>query len=267
MWPSRPRRVCPSGHSLVTGIESLYVRYALLGDIHGNTEALETVLAAIEAEHVDKIVCLGDIVGYGAEPVACLERIMGLGCDVIAGNHDWAAVGKLSIDCFNAYAKAAAIWTRDQLNDAHQAFLTDLPLTLTYDHFAVAHGTFHQPEAFNYIQTVFDAQQSFASLRDLGAQLGFLGHSHVPVGFFDTDPITYTLDQEIPVDEEVSVIVNAGSVGQPRDENNKASFALFDSDTKLVTIRRVEYDIDAAANKIRQAGLPEILALRLYQGK
>jgi len=132
----------------------------------------------------------------------------------------------------NAYAKAAALWTRDQLNKTHQDFLSALPLTITFEHFAIAHGTFHQPEAFNYIQTVFDAQQSFAALRDLGAKLGFLGHSHVPVGFFDTDPITYTLDQEIPVDDEVSVIVNAGSVGQPRDENNKASYALFDTDSK-----------------------------------
>lgn len=243
------------------------MRYALLGDIHGNTEALETVLAAVRSEKVDKIVCLGDIVGYGAEPAKCLEIIMDLKCDVIAGNHDWAAVGKLSIDCFNAYAKAAALWTRDQLSPAHCDFLANLPLTISYEHFAVAHGTFHQPEAFNYIQTVFDAQQSFASLKKLGATLGFLGHSHVPVGFFDTDPITYTLDPEIPVDEEVAVIVNAGSVGQPRDENNKASWALLDSDSKLVTIKRCEYDIDAAAAKIRQVGLPEILALRLYQGK
>jgi predicted phosphodiesterase len=243
------------------------VRYALLGDIHGNTEALETVLANVRSENVDRVVCLGDIVGYGAEPAKCLEIIRDLKCDVIAGNHDWAAVGKLSIDQFNAYAKAAALWTRDQLSQDHKDFLAALPLTITYDEFAVAHGTFHQPEAFNYIQTVFDAQQSFAALKKLGANLGFLGHSHVPVGFFDTDPITYTLDQEIPVDEEMAVIVNAGSVGQPRDENNKASWAMLDTETKLVTIKRVEYDIDGAAAKIRQVGLPEILALRLYQGK
>jgi len=243
------------------------VRYALLGDIHGNTEALEAVLASVRAESIDRVVCLGDIVGYGAEPVRCLEIIIGLGCDVIAGNHDWAAVGKLSIDCFNAYAKAAALWTRDQLNDAHKEFLTNLPLTIGYEHFAVAHGTFHQPEAFNYIQTVFDAQQSFEALKKLGASLGFLGHSHVPVGFFDTDPITYTLDSEIPVDEDAAIIINAGSVGQPRDENNRASWALLDTETRTVTIKRIEYDIEAAANKIRTAGLPEILAARLYQGK
>jgi diadenosine tetraphosphatase ApaH/serine/threonine PP2A family protein phosphatase len=243
------------------------VRYAFLGDIHGNTEALEAVLAAVRNENVDKIVCLGDVVGYGAEPVRCVEIIRELKCDVIAGNHDWAAIGKVSIDCFNAYAKAAAIWTREHLPQDHKDWLLTLPLTLTYEHCSVAHGTFHQPEAFNYIQTVFDANQSFAALKAMGSKLGFLGHSHVPVGFFDTDPITYTLDGDIPLDDELAVIVNAGSVGQPRDENNKASFAVFDSDKRHVTINRVPYDIDATAKKIREAGLPEILAARLYQGK
>jgi len=243
------------------------VRYAFLGDIHGNTDALGKVLASIRESSIDRVVCLGDIVGYGAEPVQCLEMIRALKCDVIAGNHDWAAVGKISIDAFNAYAKAAALWTREQLSQEQKDWLANLPLVLTYDHCAVAHGTFHQPEAFNYIQTVFDAEQSFEALRRLGAALGFLGHSHVPVGFFDTDPITYTLEGIIPIDSETATIVNAGSVGQPRDENNKASWALFDSEKREVTINRIEYDIDAAANKIRAVGLPEILAARLYQGK
>jgi predicted phosphodiesterase len=243
------------------------VSYAILGDIHGNLEALEAVLAVIRGENIDKIVCLGDVVGYGAEPVRCMQIIRDLKCDTIAGNHDWAAVGKVSIDCFNAYAKAAAMWTRDQLNQEQKDWILALPLTLTYPECAIAHGTFHQPEAFNYIQTVFDAQQSFEALKKINARIGFLGHSHVPVGFFDTDPITYTLDSDVPLDEDIAVMVNAGSVGQPRDENNKASFALLDTTAKMVNIRRVEYDIDAAANKIREAGLPEILAARLYQGK
>ena len=243
------------------------MRYALLGDIHGNTEALTVILNSIKEQKIDKIVCLGDVVGYGAEPVQCLNMIRDLKCDVIAGNHDWAAVGKLSIDMFNAYAKAAALWTREQLAPDQKEWLANLPLTITYEHCAVAHGTFHQPEAFNYIQTVFDAQQSFEALKKMGARLGFLGHSHVPVGFFDTDPITYTLDPEMPVDADLAMIVNAGSVGQPRDENNKASFAVYDSATAAVTINRLEYDIDAAANKIRAVGLPGILAARLYQGK
>ena len=243
------------------------MRYAIFGDIHGNFDALETVLADIKEQGCEKFICMGDVVGYGAEPVKCLETVREMGCDTIAGNHDWAAIERISIDFFNAYAKAAAIWTREELSDDHKQWLGDLPLSLTYDDCAVAHGTFHQPEAFNYIQTVFDAQLSFEALKNLGATLGFLGHSHVPVGFFDTDPITYTLDTEIPLDEESAIIVNVGSVGQPRDENPKAAWALFDSEAKTIEIRRLEYDIDSAAAKIRDAGLPEILAQRLYHGK
>ncbi|MCS6970835.1 MAG: metallophosphoesterase family protein [Planctomycetota bacterium] len=243
------------------------MRYAFLGDIHGNYPALMKVLEAIKDSRIDRIVCLGDIVGYGAEPVRCLEAIRELGCDCIAGNHDWAAIGRISIDAFNAYAKVAALWTREQLSDDHKAWLAALPLTLMYEHCAVAHGTFHQPEAFNYIQTVFDAEQSFAALRARGVNLGFLGHSHVPVTFFDSDPITYTLESVVPVDAATTTIVNAGSVGQPRDENNRACWVMYDSNLEVVEIHRVAYDIDEAARQIRAAGLPEILALRLYQGK
>ena len=132
---------------------------------------------------------MGDVVGYGAEPVRCLETVRELGCDTIAGNHDWAAIERISIDFFNAYAKATAIWTREQLSDEHKEWLADLPLHRSYDHCTVAHGTFHQPEAFNYIQTVFDAQLSFEALKTHKSSVGFLGHSHVPVAFFDTDPL------------------------------------------------------------------------------
>ncbi len=243
------------------------MRYAILSDIHGNFEALTTVLDNIAAANVDRIVCLGDVVGYGADPVLCLEKIRELGCACIAGNHDWAAIDRISIDFFNAYAKAAALWTREQLSDEHKEWLADLPLTLTTDHFCVSHGTFHQPEGFNYIQTVFDAQLSFEELRSHNNHLGFLGHSHVPVGFFDTDPITYTLDPEIPTAEENAVIVNVGSVGQPRDENPHASYCLYDSETRTATITRLAYDIDVAAEKIKAAGLDPILAQRLYLGK
>jgi diadenosine tetraphosphatase ApaH/serine/threonine PP2A family protein phosphatase len=243
------------------------VRYAIFGDIHGNYDALETVLADIKEQGVDRHVCMGDVVGYGAEPVRCLDAIREIGCQTIAGNHDWAAIERISIDFFNAYAKAAAIWTREALSDEDKAWLGELPLTLTFDDCSMAHGTFHQPEAYNYIQTVFDAQLSFEALRNMGSTIGFLGHSHVPVGFFDTDPITYTLDQDITAEDGTSMIVNVGSVGQPRDENPKACWCLYDTETKSISLRRLEYDIDAAAAKIREAGLPEILAQRLYHGK
>ena len=243
------------------------MRYALIGDIHANFDALETVLTDIENRSIDKIICLGDVVGYGAEPARCVEKMWDLGCETIAGNHDWAAIEKIPIDFFNDYAKQAAIWTREQLSPEHKSWLKELPLTRRFDDCAIAHGTFHRPEAFNYITTVFDAQMSFAALKDLQRSVGFIGHSHVPVAFFDTDPITYTLDQDIPRDSEAAMMVNIGSVGQPRDENPQASYCIFDSEQGLAQIIRLDYDIDAAAAKIREAGLPEVLAMRLYQGK
>ncbi len=243
------------------------MRYAILGDIHANFDALETVLKAVDAEPVDKIYSLGDIVGYGAEPVRCLEMVRERKIETIAGNHDWAAIERISIDFFNAYAKASAMWTRDQLSDEHKTWLAELPLYRSNEHFALAHGTFHQPEAFNYIQTVFDAQLSFEALSRIDNSVGFLGHSHVPVGFFNSEPITYTLDREIPLDPESATIINAGSVGQPRDENSLTGYALYDTEAQMVTIKRLEYDIDSAAAKIREAGLPEVLAQRLYLGK
>ncbi|MFW5845716.1 MAG: metallophosphoesterase family protein [Planctomycetota bacterium] len=243
------------------------MRYAILGDIHANYDALERVLEEVDGDRIDQIYSLGDIVGYGAEPVRCLEKVRELNIATIAGNHDWAAIERISIDFFNAYAKASAMWTRAQLSEDHKQWLADLPLYRTNEHFAIAHGTFHQPEAFNYIQTVFDAQLSFEALQQLGSHVGFLGHSHVPVGFFNTDPITYTLDLEIPIEADTATIVNAGSVGQPRDENALTGYAIFDTDENQVTIKRFEYDIDSAAAKIREAGLPEVLAQRLYLGK
>ncbi len=243
------------------------MRYAIISDIHGNLEALTAVLADIESNRIDRIVCLGDIVGYGADPIACLEKIRDLDCDCIAGNHDWAAIERISIDFFNAYAKAAALWTREQLSQEHKDWLANLPLTLKFDDYCISHGTFHQPEGFNYIQTVFDAQLSFEELRTRNAHLGFLGHSHVPVGFFDTDPITYTLDQEIPTSEETAIIINVGSVGQPRDENPMASYCILDTEEDKARIVRLDYDLDTAAEKIKGAGLDPILAQRLYLGK
>ncbi len=244
------------------------MRYAILGDIHANYDALSTVLDHVDGqeEPVDKIVQLGDIVGYGAEPVRCLETVQEREIEVVAGNHDWAAIERISIDFFNAYAKASAMWTREQLSNEHKDWLGQQPLTRNFEHFSLAHGTFHQPENFNYIQTVFDAQLSFEALQEIGAKIGFLGHSHVPVGFFNTDPITYTLDPEIPLDD-TPCIINAGSVGQPRDENPLACYALLDTEKNTVTLSRLEYDIESAAQKIRDAGLPEVLAQRLSLGK
>jgi predicted phosphodiesterase len=240
------------------------MRYAILGDIHGNLEALSAVREDIDAQSVDAILCLGDIVGYGADPEACVTVVREAGWLSVSGNHDHAAVGRLDISLFNHYARASALWTAAQLSEASIDFLLALRFTERLPGLVLTHGSLVHPENYNYIQTIRDAEQNF---RALDAPVCFCGHSHVPLTFFAADPISYTIDTEIRLDPEIPAVVNAGSVGQPRDEQPQASYAVYDEDARRVEIRRIDYDIDTAANKITAAGLPGVLAQRLWLGK
>ncbi|MFC1806730.1 metallophosphoesterase family protein, partial [Planctomycetota bacterium] len=237
--------------------------YCVFGDIHANLEALEAVLSDAEKQGAERYLCVGDIVGYGADPGPCLERVRALTTQVVAGNHDCAVVGRADIEYFNHFAKAAVLWTREQLTPGQHAFLTGLPLTLTVNSLTVVHATVHRPEEFGYIESALVARLSFAALQ---TAIGFVGHSHVPVTFFyeeSGDEIWFSQDGEIPLGEFSKSIINIGSVGQPRDDNPQAAYALYDSDAKVVTIRRIPYDIETAKRKIIDAGLPEVLAARL----
>jgi len=240
------------------------LKYAILGDIHGNLDALDVVLQCIEKEKVDEIACVGDIVGYAAEPSACVRRIRELDCHVVAGNHDYAVLGKTDVSCFNPDALRSILWTKEHLTRDDLDWLDGLPLTVEHEDFTLAHGTLHSPEYFDYIQTIYDAQLSFERL---DSRVCFLGHSHVPVTFFDVNPIIYKLDSQIKLMPDQKALVNVGSVGQPRDQNPLAAYAVYDSESEVVEITRVEYDIAAAADKIRQVGLPDFNAERLYVGR
>jgi diadenosine tetraphosphatase ApaH/serine/threonine PP2A family protein phosphatase len=241
------------------------LRYAILGDVHSNLEALEAVLDALESERIDHYVCVGDVVGYGADPKPCLDRIRDL-CDVIvAGNHDWAVAGTLSMEFFNAYAKAAIHWTRAQLEDDDIAWLRDLPLQADVDRRTLlVHSTVHDPAAFDYLLTSYDAH---LSMRVLKKPLCFVGHSHIPITFMERGGLGFTFADTIDLTRVEKVIVNPGSVGQPRDENPEAAYAIYDTVKRRVTLHRVAYDIETASAKIREAGLPEPLADRLHVGK
>lgn len=240
------------------------MRYGIFGDIHGNYDAFEAVLGVMEDEKVDEVLCLGDIVGYGAQPRECVAKIRELGCMCLAGNHDHAAIGKLDIDFFNLYAREAAVWTRAALEPEDREFLAGLGFVEHLSDFAVVHGSLHGPEMFNYISTIFDADLSFEAL---DKSILFYGHTHIPLTFFNTKPMTYTMDAEIPVGDGTHTLVNIGSVGQPRDEDPRACFAIYDDAVGVVRIMRVEYDVEKAAQKIVDAGLPEALAVRLQMGK
>lgn len=241
------------------------MRYAIISDIHSNLDALGQVMDDIKKQKVDRHLCLGDIIGYGAQPRECIQAVRDLDCLTIAGNHDWAALGKTNIDYFNTYAKEATLWTREQLADEDVTWLDSLPLVEHLpENFTLVHGTLYNPELFDYIQTSYDA---YLSLQALDGKVCFLGHSHVPITFFQGEMISYTLSQEIPLGDGVKALVNVGSVGQPRDDNPKASYAIYDTDQQKVWIRRIAYDVEAAGKKIREVGLPEVLAERLKFGR
>ncbi|MFT7676899.1 MAG: diadenosine tetraphosphatase ApaH/serine/threonine PP2A family protein phosphatase [Planctomycetota bacterium] len=243
------------------------MRYAILGDIHANLTALETVLDDAEKAGVGQIVSVGDVVGYGAAPCEAIRILREREAIVVKGNHDAACTGELDTTFFNPYARAAVDWTQQQLSDEDFAWLRGLPLTAVLPDLAVAHGTWTCPERYDYVQTIEDAEPSLA---EQPRKVCFVGHTHVPVTLMRTndDPhcTNVFMESEIDLSQAVRALVNIGSVGQPRDEDPRAAWGLFDSDTMRVEIKRLPYNIDVEAARIRDACLPGILADRLFLG-
>ncbi len=241
------------------------MRYGIYSDIHANLEALQAVFARLEQEKIDQYICLGDIVGYGANPKECIQMVLDKKSLVIAGNHDYAVAGKLNLDFFNHFAREAAMWTRKQLTNDEKQFLANLDLVqVIQDILTIVHGTLNFPEMFDYIQTSYDAH---LSLELLETPVCFFGHSHVPITFLQGQTVSFSMDEEITIEKNRKTLINVGSVGQPRDENPMASCAIYDAEAGKVSIHRVEYDIEGAIEKIIKAGLPEILGERLRYGR
>ena len=243
------------------------MKYGILGDIHSNLSALDAVLECFAKEGVERIISVGDVVGYGASPRECIERLRAISAHVVKGNHDAACIGELDIRYFNNYARSAVRWTEGVLDAGDRQWLRALPYTLDLEHCSVGHGTYYKPELFDYIQNTTDADPSLDAMT---LPVCFVGHTHVPVTLvrLREDPLrtAYTVDTEIDLSETARALINVGSVGQPRDEDPRAAFALFDSKLEQAWIRRVEYDIEREAHRIRSAGLPKVLAERLFLG-
>jgi diadenosine tetraphosphatase ApaH/serine/threonine PP2A family protein phosphatase len=242
------------------------VRYGIYGDIHGNLHALDAVLEAYERENIDAYLCTGDLVGYGAYPKECIERVRAISDHVVAGNHDFAVCGRLELDFFNSYAKSAVLWTRQNLSQEDLDYLQNLPLLATVDSdTTLSHATIYDAHAFDYIQTQYDAH---LSLQELQTTCGFVGHSHIPITFYLRDgTVNWTMEGMVDLKGVDKVLVNVGSVGQPRDENPQAAYAVFDTEARRIWIKRVDYDVDAAVEAIEKNGLPRILGERLRLGK
>jgi diadenosine tetraphosphatase ApaH/serine/threonine PP2A family protein phosphatase len=229
------------------------LKIALISDIHGNLEALKAALESLEHHGAERVFCLGDVVGYGANPAECLDLVQSR-CEVtLLGNHDAAVVGKEGMEHFNDFARLAINWTRGLLTTAHEDFLLSLPLEISLENIHLVHSSPSDPQAWNYIVSAYDAETHFRAIQ---GNICFVGHSHIPGEYFESLS-----------DRTGRRLVNVGSVGQPRDRDSRLCYVLYDTISGLVEFIREAYDVDAAAGKIRRAGLPEFLADRLYWGR
>jgi len=249
------------------------MRIAVLSDIHANLIALEAVLAEVDALSPDAMWCLGDTVGYGPEPQACAELIAVIGDQCLAGNHDLAVTGQLSLDKFNAVATEAALWQREHIRPEIIEWLRELPGRQKVEEVTLAHASPRDP-VWEYITV---EEIAGANSDHFQTQLCLVGHSHQAVGWRLNEggwwgwgrvqKTQVPAGKTLSLGEEDRWILNPGSVGQPRDGDPRASFALLDSQALTWTWHRVEYDIDAVAAAIDTAGLPDFLGRRLYQGR
>jgi predicted phosphodiesterase len=241
------------------------MRYGIISDIHGNWEALKAVLRSCEEEGVRAFFCAGDVVGYGANPLECINELNNIRAQTVTGNHDQAVCGKLEMEELNPMAAQAACWTQDHLGKEARTWLHELPLVYTCEEFLMAHGSLNAPEKFIYIKDLDMARDTFYLM---DKPLCFLGHTHVAqVIVQGKDKIAYLDSSSFEVDPRHKYVVNVGSVGQPRDGNPSAAYCIYDPDLNRVTIKRVAYDIKAAQARIIEAGLPEYLAQRLAVGQ
>ena len=269
------------------------MKYAILSDIHANLEALETVLARCRELAVDSYLSLGDIVGYNANPHECLEIMRSL--KVVAyvkGNHDeYASNGDTVMAGFNPHAKSAVLWTQNTLSDEERAFLAAMPYKMQVrgTPFTAVHASLDSPSEWGYI---FDIHQAMDNFSYQYTQICFCGHSHVPIAYCkkmlarpgelpvdelklwavkpDEEGMMFRSDEAdeivLPIQPGCKYLVNVGSVGQPRNRDPRASFAVYDDELRTLTRYRLPYDIAGTQEKIRAAGLPECLATRLEHG-
>jgi diadenosine tetraphosphatase ApaH/serine/threonine PP2A family protein phosphatase len=234
---------------------------AIISDVHGNLEALKEVLKYIDEKKIDRVFCLGDIVGYGPNPNECVEIISERCQKVVIGNHDHAALGLTSTEYFNDFAKISTHWTTNNLSEENKNYLHSLEFTYSTDKFLAVHSTPSAPTLWHYILSEMDAQHEFKYFEE---RICFIGHSHFPIVF--NDRAGFTRAPKVKLEEEDKFIVNVGSVGQPRDGNPKACFCVYDDKESSIDFIRLDYEIDKTREKIIKAGLPVFLADRLKKG-
>ena len=240
------------------------MKYALLGDIHANLEALEVVLQDAKEHGVTKYACVGDVVGYNANPVECMNIVRELGCTTVRGNHDHYCSHAENLNGFHPLAADVVDWTRKQLNAEQQDWLRKLKFVAPVESFTIVHSTLDTPEMWGY---VFDKLEAEANFNYQTTTLCFYGHTHVPLAFEKSDTVRFGLYSKIKVMLGKKYFINVGSVGQPRDGDPRAAYVIFDMINNTVELRRIPYDIQKTQKKILDAGLPGRIAARLAVGR
>ena len=238
------------------------MRYLILSDIHANFEALEAVLSDAGGLF-ETIVNCGDIVGYGPDPNEVVQVCRERGAVVVRGNHDRAVAGLTDLEWFNPVARTSVQWTAAQLQPEHAAWLGALPQgPVEFNGFTLVHGAPHDED--EYMVDSIDVRYAAESL---SSGLTFFGHTHLQGAFeLHRNGIRTLEHTDFVAEETSSFVINPGSVGQPRDGDPRAAYALDDTESRVVELRRVDYDLDKVYRRIVRAGLPEVLALRLYRG-
>ena len=247
------------------------MRFLILSDIHANSTALEAALSAVKGRW-ERSICLGDMVGYGPDPNEVVDRVRGLEAVAIRGNHDKAACGLADAEDFNPVAKTAANWTRDHLRPDNLDYLLKLPQgPLSADGMAIVHGALHDEDEY-----VFAPAQALDGLLESPSSVTFFGHTHFQGGFSYRDNKMEVIQLRpepgisfaaLRVEPDTRYLLNPGSIGQPRDGDPRTAFAIADLDHRVIEFWRVPYDIEAVQQRMKSAGLPEPLILRLAFGR
>ncbi len=232
----------------------------VVSDVHGNLQALEAVLEDPAGAEADLTVCLGDVVGYGARPSECISRVRRVCSTVVRGNHDTGVAGLMELDFFNQAGREAVDWTGKRMSADETEWLKSLPLTAEIGDLFLCHSNPHAPDTWGY---VLYSHMAMAACRDRPGKVNLIGHTHLPLCWNEYGEPSERTEGRL---DDVC-IVNAGSVGQPRDGNPKAAYLLIDTEAGTWSHRRVRYDVSAAVDDIRQAGLPDVIWRRLSRGR
>ncbi len=240
------------------------MKYAILGDIHANLEALMRVLEDASDQGVTHYACMGDVVGYNADPVACLKIIRDLGCPVVRGNHDHYCAHDHDLTGFHPLAADVVDWTRKQLSPEDREWLRNLRYVRQVQTFTIVHSTLDTPEMWGY---VFDPLEAEANFNYQSTALCFYGHTHVPIAFEKYNGIRSGRYHKVNVTMGRKYFINVGSVGQPRDGDPRAAYVIYDMINNEIELRRLEYDVQTTQQKILDAGLPGRVAARLAVGR